>query len=99
MIGICETCGCTAELTKHHLCPVSRVKNGYKNLKDDPTNIIMICRSCHDAIHAAYNETELRDLYSTKESLITAPEFNKFIKWKRKHPEFTGSSKMGNRRR
>jgi len=97
--GICETCGCAAPLTRHHLVPQARVKNGYKDLKDDPSNVIMVCRPCHDAIHAAYGETELRDLYSTKEKLMAAPEFAKFVAWRRKHPEFKGSSKMGNRRR
>lgn len=70
--GICETCGCIAPLTKHHLVPQSRTKNGYKDFKDDPSNVIMICRPCHDAIHAAYGETELRNLYSTKEKLMAA---------------------------
>ena len=97
--GVCETCGCIAPLTRHHLVPQSRTKNGYKDLKDDPSNVIMICRPCHDAIHAAYDETELRNLYPTKEKLMAAPEFVKFIAWRRKHPEFKGSSKMGNRRR
>ena len=97
--GVCETCGCIAPLTRHHLVPQSRTKNGYKDLKDDLSNIIMICRPCHDAIHATYGETERRNLYSTKEKLMAAPEFAKFVAWRRKHPEFKGSSKMGNRRR
>jgi len=99
MTGKCETCGCEAELTKHHLVPQARVKNGYKDLKDDPANVIMICRPCHDAIHAAYDETTLRNLYSTKEKLLAAPAVTKFIAWRKKHPEFRGSSKMNNGRR
>lgn len=99
MTGKCETCGCEAELTKHHLVPQARVKNRYRDLKDDPSNVIMVCRPCHDAIHAAYDETTLRNLYSTKESLLAAPEFAKFVAWRRKHPEFEGHSKMGNARK
>lgn len=97
--NICEMCGVRAELTKHHLVPRARVKNGYKDLKDDPANVIMICRPCHDAIHAAYDETTLRNLYSTKEKLLAAPAVMKFIAWRKKHPEFKGSSKMNNGRR
>ena len=30
---------------------------------------------------------------------MAAPEFAKFVAWRRKHPEFKGSSKMSNKRR
>ena len=99
MIGKCETCGCETELTKHHLVPVSKAKNKYKEIKEDPSNHLWICRQCHDAIHASYDETELRDLYNTKEKLLEAPEFKKFVAWKKKHLDFDGHSKMSNRRR
>ena len=99
MTGKCQTCGCYCELTKHHLVPVSKCKNKYKQVKENSTNHIWICRQCHDAIHASYSEQELRDLYSTLDSLLSAPEFAKFVAWKKKHPEFDGHSKMSNRRR
>ena len=101
MIGKCETCGCETELTKHHLIPVHvcRSSKYSKDLKTDDSNIIMICRTCHDFLHATWSDQELRDSYSTKEKLMAAPEFAKFISWRKKHPEFKGSSKMGNRRR
>lgn len=97
--GICETCGCEAELTLHHLVPVSRAKNKYKDTKDDPSNHLMVCRQCHDAIHAAYDNTQLRDLYYTKALLLEAPAFKKFVQWRRKHQGFSGHSKMGNERK
>ena len=99
MKGKCETCGCEAELTVHHLVPVVRCKNRYRAAKDDPSNRIMICRPCHDQIHACYGESELRDLYPTKELLMEAPEFRKFVEWRRRHPDFSGHSKMSNSRR
>ena len=99
MTGKCQTCGCDCELTKHHLVPVSRCKNKYKQIKEDASNHIWICRQCYDAIHASYSEQELRDMYSTLDSLLSAPEFAKFVAWKKKHPEFDGHSKMSNRRR
>ena len=95
----CELCGLPCKLTKHHLCPQLKCKNKYKEIKEDPSNHIWICESCHGHIHATFTESELRDLYNTKEKLLAAPEIQKFIAWKRKHPDFTGHSKMSNARR
>ena len=95
----CELCGLECELTKHHLVPKLKAKNKYKDIKEDPSNIIWICRSCHDQIHSLWDESTLRDLYSTKESLLKSSEMQKFIAWKKKHPEFKGHSKMNNNRR
>lgn len=95
----CELCGCECEVTKHHLVPKLKAKNKYKEIKDDPSNWLWICRPCHDLIHSQFSESELRDLYNTRESLLAAPEIEKFVKWRRKHPDFSGHAKMGNRRR
>ena len=54
---------------------------------------------CHSQIHAMFSENELRDFFNTKEKLLENDNFNKFIKWRIKHPDFKGSSKMSNRRR
>lgn len=96
----CELCGLECEPTKHHLVPKLKSKRGkYRELKEDSSNLLWICRSCHDQIHSLWNETTLRDLYSTREKLLAAPEMQKFIAWKRKHPDFIGHSKMSNARR
>ena len=99
MIGNCATCGIQAELTLHHLVPQSKCNTGkYRKIKDDPNNHIFICRSCHDQIHALYNNNELRDLYNTLDKLINAVEFAKYIKWKKKHTNFIGHSKKSNKK-
>ena len=95
----CELCGIDCECTKHHLIPRVRAKNKYKAIKDDDSNIIWICRQCHDAVHATYTENQLRDLYNTREKLLESSEMKKFIMWRRKHPEFTGHSKMNKDRK
>lgn len=95
----CELCGIECELTRHHLIPQLKAKNKYKEIKNDPSNILMICRSCHDFIHANFSESELRDLYNTKETLMCNDEIQKFLKWKKKHPDFKGHSKMSNKRK
>ena len=99
MNGICELCGCDADLTAHHLIPKVKAKNKYREIKDDPSNLIWICRSCHDQIHAIFDNTQLRDIYNTKDKLLSSNEMQKFIKWKIKHPEFKGHSKMSNERK
>jgi len=97
MTGKCATCGFETELTLHHLVPQSKAKSGkYKQIKDDPSNQLWICRSCHDQIHALYENNILRDVYNTTEALLNAPEFAKYVAWKKKHPDFKGHSKMSN---
>lgn len=95
----CELCGSECNLTQHHLVPKLKAKNKYKEIRDDDSNILTVCRSCHDQIHALYSESQLRDLYSSKEALSEAQELKKFIAWKKKHPDFKGHSKLSNARR
>ena len=97
--GRCELCGCEAELTKHHLVPKLKAKNKYREARDDESNLIWICRPCHDQVHALYSESELRDLYPTKEKLLAAEGMARFVEWRRKHPDFSGHSKLSGRRR
>lgn len=95
----CELCGVECELTKHHLVPKVRAKNKYKAIKDDDSNIILICRQCHDQLHSLWDESTLRDLYSTKEKILSSPDMKKFISWRQKHPDYAGHSKMSNKRK
>lgn len=97
----CELCGIETELTKHHLIPkrVSRSTKYSKKLKTDESNFLWICGECHGQIHALFTEQELRDLYCTKEALLSSEKLSKFIKWRQKHPNFTGSSKMSSDKR
>ena len=96
----CELCGSTTKLTRHHLVPQVRCKNKYKAVKNDDSNILVVCETCHSKIHATFTENELRDLYSTKDKLLAAPEIASYVAWKAKHPNFSSNStKMSNRRR
>lgn len=96
--GECEICGCAAELQKHHLIPqhVSRSSKYGKKLKTDENNFLWICNECHSRIHAQFTDQQLRDFYFTKDALMGDPGFAKFVAWRRKHPDFRGSSKMSN---
>lgn len=96
----CELCGCECDLTKHHLIPVSRCKNRYKDIKgDDDSNVIWICRQCHDHIHATHDNSYLRDFLNTKELLLKDDNIRKFVEWRRKHPDFKGHAKMSKGRK
>lgn len=97
--GKCELCGCVAPLTRHHLRPQVKCKNKYKALRNDDSNVAMLCRPCHDAVHAAHSENELRDLYDTVVKLKTSEEVMRFVEWRRKHPDFDGHAKMCNGRK
>lgn len=97
MNGKCELCGIETKLTKHHLCPKLKSKSLKK--QEDDSNIAWICRPCHDCVHATYSESELRDSFNTIEKLLSTEEISKFVSWRRKHPNFSGSSKMSNKRK
>lgn len=95
----CAACGCQGPLTLHHLVPQVKCRDKYRKTKDEESNHVMLCRPCHDQVHAIWSENELRDNYNTLEKLLAAPEFSKFVAWKKKHPEFTGHAKMSNKRK
>ena len=90
----CAFCECECELTLHHLIPKSEKKNKYKKVVDDESNHLWICRQCHDQIHALFDINELRDVYNTKDALLSNDKFAKFVEWRKKHPEYDGHSKM-----
>ena len=95
----CELCGIECEPTKHHLVPqhLSRHKNKY--LKTDESNFLWVCRECHSQIHAMFTNHELKELYSTKDALLGNDRFRAFVEWRKKHPNFSGSSKMAKSKR
>jgi len=84
---LCPLCGRTlAEpCNKHHLLPIS------KGGRHTPT--IMLHKICHDKIHAALTETELKNYYHTIERLQQHEEIARFIKWlQNKPPEYYDKS-------
>ena len=95
----CELCGCECKPTVHHLVPQNQSRHKNKYLKIDEGNFLWICTECHSQIHALFSNYELKELYNTKEKLMEEPRMRKFIEWRMKHPEFSGSSKMSNDRK
>jgi len=92
-------CGCECEPTKHHLIPVSKAKNKYRQIRNDESNFIWICRQCHDQIHSLYDNNWLRDNLNTLELILADEKIAQFVRWRQKHSEFKGHSKMSNQRK
>ena len=42
---------------------------------------------------------QLYEIYNTKEKILSSLDMQKFIAWRKKHPEFAGHSKMRNKRK
>lgn len=56
---------------EHHLRPEERATS--------PT--VMLCRPCHEQIHATFTNDELRDDYDTIEALRQADALDDYIAW------------------
>jgi hypothetical protein len=56
---------------EHHLRPERR--------RESPT--VLLCRPCHDQIHAVFTNEELREEYDTIEALREAPRLADYIDW------------------
>lgn len=46
----CELCGMPS-VDLHHIEPRSKFGSTQKHLQDDPSNVVALCRSCHDDAH------------------------------------------------
>jgi hypothetical protein len=58
-------------IQQHHLRPEER--------STSPT--VMLCRPCHDQVHAVFTNAELRADYDTIEALRTADRLQEYITW------------------
>lgn len=93
-------CGSEEPLEKHHLIPKLKCKKNRKDARDDPSNHIYVCGTCHRTIHAYFDVGELKDEYNTVEKLLGNEKFSKYVEWRKKHLSFnTNSTKMSNRRK
>lgn len=67
----CILCGSTSNLQNHHIKP----KCDYPELKYDSSNIMVVCKDCHDIIHDDrksnfYNERFYRMNYLKQKGLV-----------------------------
>jgi len=81
----CELCQRDIELTRHHLIPVSTHKKyRKKRTREELSQLVMICRECHNQIHVLISEKEMAAYYNTLESLLAHPGVARFVEWLRK---------------
>lgn len=96
--GTCEMCERDIRRTFHHLIP-KETHGKYLKKKQLPENVvgdvnrvwlntygIMVCRTCHSAIHNAAPNDELAEKYNTLERLLTHPKIFAFAKYNSKQP-------------
>jgi 5-methylcytosine-specific restriction endonuclease McrA len=84
MTGRCELCGRSVPLTRHHLIPKMRHRNKrVRKLHDAEARaeVAMICRPCHNNIHAHISHKELEREYNTLDEIRAHPEVAKFTEW------------------
>lgn len=87
LIGICTTCQRESHLTKHHLIPKkahSLSKKRAKLTDEELNGTILVCRTCHDAIHKFYDEKTLAVEFNTLEKILEDEKLCRHFKWVRK---------------
>jgi hypothetical protein len=85
----CELCGRCRPLTEHHLLPraVHRRKRYVRRFgkAEMKHRKVMVCRLCHDGIHAHIpDEKLLADEYNTRELLLGHEGLRRHIEWARR---------------
>ena len=76
-------------LTRHHLIPRKlhnrpRVRKNFS--RDERNTVILLCRPCHNQLHALFSESELAHNYRTLEALASHPEIARFADWNSRRP-------------
>lgn len=89
--GVCHLCLREAgELTRHHLIPRTRHKNRRNkrtfSREEVRQRIAMLCRPCHNQLHALFSEKQLERELNTLAALRAQPEVARFLSWIRTRP-------------
>lgn len=58
----CEKCGAKA-IDIHHIIPRSKFGKKRKDEQDNITNLMALCRPCHDEAHRINNREELKKIH------------------------------------
>jgi len=101
---ICVLCERDVDvITEHHLIPKTRHKNK-KNKKmfsreEVKTSKALLCKPCHNNIHAHISEKELEKDYNTLDTIREHPDVVKFTNWIKNKPADTKVPNKRNKRR
>lgn len=66
--------------------PRSRKRHRIRKTGDATLPLVGLCRSCHEMVHAAFDNKQLEAAYNTVEALLAAPELTSYLAWIRKQP-------------
>lgn len=83
----CAFCERESHLTFHHLIPKSihhRRKIKEKWTVNELHSGILLCRSCHNAIHKFISHAEIVEEYHTVEKLLEHQMLREFVEWSKK---------------
>ena len=83
----CKICLRDLPLTRHHLVPVTRHKNKRtlkRHDKESLNTVLLVCRQCHNQLHALISEKDMDESYYTYEKLLSHEGIAKFTEWIRK---------------
>ena len=76
-IVICALCEVSEGTSKHHVLPKSQ----------GGTCTVLLCEDCHKQIHATLTNKQIEKSHTSIESLKEYEEINKWIAWRKKHPD------------
>lgn len=85
----CVLCEVVEACSKHHLIPKSK---GGKETEG-------LCKDCHDQIHAVLSNKELYLEFDTIDKLKEYEPIQKWIKWRKKHPNISVNHRMSKDRK
>lgn len=82
--GGCAMCQRVMPLTRHHLIPVMHHKHGKWASMDQAwlkSNVALICRPCHSAVHSMEDERTLAEQFHTLELLMADERMQRWVKY------------------
>ncbi|XAL98831.1 hypothetical protein OT109_14725 [Phycisphaeraceae bacterium D3-23] len=81
--ALCQRAG--LELTRHHLIPRKRHRQPSCKkrftLEERTGRIAMLCRPCHNTVHATLTEKQLEQHYNTLDDIAAHPDIARFVAW------------------
>jgi len=82
--GSCELCEREMPLTRHHLIPKALHKEWLRKKRATQVElnvVAMVCRQCHNALHASIEKRELAEHYNTVDALLNHDAVRRFAAW------------------
>ena len=93
--ALCEIEYDDNQINFHHLIPKTYHNNKriQKNYSREflNKNGLYLCISCHNKLHSCIDEKDMAYEFNTLGKIKEIPEIQKWIEWKKKHPNFNNT--------